>query len=863
MPLAGGDKLGPYEIVSLLGAGGMGEVYRARDTRLGRDIALKVSAERFSERFEKEARAIAALNHTNVCTLHDVGPNYLVMELVEGVTLAERIKEGAIPLEEILDIARQIAAALEAAHEKGITHRDLKPGNIILKPGGAQGSTVKVLDFGLAKIGGTPTAQSEHSPTLTMGATQVGMILGTAAYMAPEQARGREVDKRADIWAFGVVLHEMLTGKRAFEGEDLADTLASVVKSDPDLTLVPPGVRKLLAKCLQKDPKKRLRDIGDFELLLASGEAAAPPSRSRLKMMIAITAAAGFTLALAGLGSVHFRETPPRIPLVRFTVGPPDKGRFAPVLYTTPAGTISSDGDRIAFPASGADGKQSIWLRSLDSPVPRALPGTENAIVGCWSPDGKNLAFYAGGKLKQIEIANGLVHTLADALAFGLCAWNQDGVILIPGTQINRLSASEGAVTPATLAKVKNTSQLAGERYPVFLPDGRHFLFETGNPETDVWIASLDAPNEATHLMTSVSQVLYSGGQLLFLSGNTLVARSFDPTSLTFRGEAVPIAEHVRSNVNRITNFAAFSVSSNGWLVYQQGFGPEYLNLTLLDRNGKRAGVIGEPAEFFSAAYSPDRKNIAAVVTDASGGGSTSDIWIYDAQRGIPTRFTFGPAIHNAPEWSPDGRTMAFFSYGKVGMYRKPTDGSANEELLVAGASPRSFSPDGTFLAYVLRDPKNGTDIWMLPEPLGKAGTSKPVPFIATAFNEEFPRFSPDGKWVAYQSDESGRNEIYIASFPNPSTKRQISNGGGIRPRWNPNGKELFFITPDQKMMSAEITLGTVPQPGAARVLFAGFTPAGYDVSSDGQRFLTVLEPEGKTEEPLTVVQNWQAGLKK
>jgi serine/threonine protein kinase/dipeptidyl aminopeptidase/acylaminoacyl peptidase len=853
MHLTPGTRLGPYEIAGLLGKGGMGEVYRAHDPRLNRDVAIKTSREEFNDRFQREARAIAALNHPNICHLYDVAPNYLVMELVEGDTLM-----GPLPLDEALAIARQIGDALEAAHEKGIIHRDLKPANIKVTREGV----VKVLDFGLARLAHPEDTDPSNSPTTIGSPTRVGTILGTASYMAPEQARGKTVDKRADIWAFGVVLYEILTGKKLFGGDTISDVLAGVLKESPDLNAVPAKVRRLIACCLEKDPKKRLRDIGDAWRLLEEERPVAATAPARRSMLPWALAAAG--LAAAGVvAAVHFRETRSTAPLVRFTIPPPEKSHFAPVLYSTPAGAISPDGTRLAFPVSGPDGKRSIWLRTFDSTSPRPIPGTDNAIVGCWSPDNKSLAFYAGGKIKRIEIASGLVQTLADSPNSGRCDWSPEGVILLPGLFITRVSASGGPASQATQAKVKNTSLLPGETKPAFLPDGKHFLFETGNPEVDVWVASLDAPDKAEHLMTAVSQVLYSEGYLLFLSGNTLVARPFDAGSLTFRGEAVPVAEHVRNNVNRITHTAAFDVSPNGWLVYQQGFGPEYLSLTLLDRNGKRTGTIGEPTDLFDAVYSPDRKSIAAVVTDASSGGSTSDIWVYDAQRGLRTRFTFGPAIHNSPVWSPDGRSMAFFSYEKLGMYRRPTDGSRNEELLAPNSSPRSFSPDGRFLAYNGRDAKGGNHIWILPDPLGKVGSSRPFPFLSTPANEESARFSPDGKWVAYQSDESGKNEVYVASFPNPATKRQVSNGGGTRPHWNPNGKELFFLTPDQKMMAAEITLGAVPQPGVVRALFGGFTAANYDVSADGQHFLTVLEPEGKTEEPVTVVQNWVMGLKK
>ena len=587
----------------------------------------------------------------------------------------------------------------------------------------------------------------------------------------------------------------------------------------------------------------------------AAGRAAAAPRAAFLPWAVA-----GIGIAAAAVMAwLHFR-TPPvtAAPQVRFTISPQDRSHFGRILGSTPAGLISPDGSKLVYPVSGKDGNR-LWLRSFDSTVSRPLPGTDDAVPGCWSPDGKGLAFSIARRMKRIEIATGVITDLADTVNVG-CAWNQDGVILLSGQPMQRITAAGGAPAPATLSKAgADAVPAAGQIYPVFLPDGRHFLFLTLGG--DVWMGNLDAPNDAAHLMKAQSQVLYSDGYLLYLNDNTLLARRFDVGSLSLQGEPVPIAEHVRNHVNRSSNRAAFSVSANGWLAFQQGSSSEPLIIALLDRAGRRTGVIGEPADFFDVVYSPDRKRIAGVVTEVTGGGSRSDIWLYDVRDGVRTRFTVGPAIYNSPTWSPDGKTLAYFSYEKLGMYRRPADGSRNQELLVVNARPHSFSPDGRFLAYSTRDDKP-TDIWILPDPLGPVGAAKPYPFVQGPGNQDYAQFSPDGHWIAYQSDESGRSEIYVAPFPGPGAKRRVSADGGTRPRWNPNGRELLFVSADRRIMSADIAPGTILQVGAVRPLFANFVPAAFDVSLDGQRLLTILEPEDKVEEPVTVVMNWRAALK-
>ena len=580
------------------------------------------------------------------------------------------------------------------------------------------------------------------------------------------------------------------------------------------------------------------------------------------RQLVAAWSVAAIGLCAALGVALHWRAPPvAAAPTVRFTVAPPDKSRFSRLLYSTPAGLISPDGTKIVFPVTVA-GVSSLWIRSFDSTVSQPLRGTDNATPGCWSPDGKSLAFKVGNRLKRIEIASTVVTGVTDvASQHSLCAWNRDGVILSSDQPLQRVDAAGGVSAPANQSKVGADANPAGQRYPSFLPDGRHYLFVTSVTEPDVWMGTLDAPGEAVHLMKSDSQVVYASGYLLYLSGNTLLARPFDADTRSFRGDAVPIAEHVRSNVNRIGGLAAFSVSANGWLAYQQNLGTEVAELTLLDRSGKRAGKVGEPTDLFDAVYSPDRKRIAAVITETTRGGSTSDIWIYDVQSGLRTRLTSGPVIYNTPRWSPDGSTLVYFSYQKLGTYRKAADGSSNEELLMANSGPRAFSPDGKFLAYVTPRTAKGTDIGIIADPLGPLAAVKSRLLVQSPGNDDYPEFSPDGKWLSYQSDESGRNEIYVTPFPGPGTRRQVSTEGGTRARWNPNGRELLYISADRRLMSAEITLGAVPQVGAVRALFGDFTPAAFDISLDGQHLLAIMDPPDKAEEPITIVQNWPATL--
>ncbi len=867
MPLSAGDKLGPYEILAPIGAGGMGEVYKARDTRLNRIVAVKLSKEQFSERFEREAKAVAALNHPNICQLYDVGASpsssgYLVMEFVEGQPL-----RGPLPLDEALRIAGQIAEALEAAHAKGIVHRDLKPANILLKPDGS----AKVLDFGLARVdpvAAASSSDSETSPTITMAAaTQAGVIMGTAGYMSPEQARGMTTDARADIWAFGVVLYEMLTGRRLFKGEDVTETLASLIKDQPDLSVVPYQVRRLLDACLQKDPAKRLQAIGDWKLLLdrpnAAELAAGSSGGLRRGSGWGWMTAGVLAVVAAGLGFVHFRETRPEPRIITTTILPPDGTTFN--FNSDNPLAISPDGRRLVLGAR-SNGKSQLWIRPLDSPVAQPLGGTENAQFPFWSPDSKSIGFFADGKLKRIDVTGGPAVTIADAPIPRGGAWSPDGTIVyspnIPGG-LQRVSEAGGTPSPATAFDSTNDRS---HRFPWFLPDGRHFLFEDqlqlGSNDDVLRIGSLDS-NEVKTIGPSNSNAMYAQGYLLFLRENTLVGQPFDENRLATTGDAAPLAERVQTAVPA-GSVGVFCVSRSGLLVYQTGSGGAGLQLTWFDRTGKPMGTLGEPGNVFSLEFSPDRKSVAVLL------GQDSDLWIYDAVRGLRTRLTFDPGIDREPTWAPDGRSIVYglTQKGQFELYRKPTDLNKTGEVLFEDSAPvypSGWSRDGKFLLFNRTDPKIAAAVWVLTMTSDAAG--KPSPFLRTSSGEGQAKFSRDGNWVAYASAESGRREIYVAPFPGPGGKRQISTAGGLHPRWRDDANELFYVDPGGALMAVgiaakggSIEVGAVRSLGIPTVTTRGWT---YDVTANGQRFLAAARPEQKSSEPLTLVSNWTMLLKK
>ncbi len=883
-----GDKLGHYEIVAAIGKGGMGEVYRAHDSRVGRDVAVKVSEQRFGERFEREARAIASLNHPNICMLFDVGPNYLVMELVEGQTLWERIKEGAIPLEESLNIARQIADALEAAHEKGIVHRDLKPGNVIVKEDGS----VKVLDFGLAKVAPTSRSASDNdnpelSPTISMAATQAGVILGTAAYMAPEQARGKPVDKRADIWAFGVVLYEMVTGEKLFKGEDLTETLAAVVMKDPDLSSAPLELRPLLAKCLEKDPRKRLRDISGVDALLEVGRKEAQLAESQLQAKALPTAearrswlwpvvagvlAAGVAVALWAPWSTE--PAPPEV--VRFEVPIPENLRM-----TNAPPQLSPDGRFLSFVAE-SNGQAQVWIRPLDTLEARPLAGTESVVGAAnWSPDSRSIVFSSGTppKLKRVDIEGDLPQTLCDS---GGGAWGSLGVIVTYASGVlGRVSENGGECTALVTIDAAQGDSDVGFAY--FLPDGEHFLYKrtsTQPARNGIYVGSINAEpgqQDLTILMPTSSAALYApspntgqnsgAGYILFSEDSTLMARPFDPDRRAFTGPAVPLAANIGSRTG------SYAVSDNGTLAYRAGAGlTGVLQITVLDRQGQPVATVGGVGNNTEPSFSRDRTRVV-VSNKPLSPTDTTDIWLYDLARNAPTRFTFDPANDIYAVWSPDDSYLIFSSDregGVANLYRKAASNAGNPELLLQSGEPKKptdWSLDGRFLLFTKADPTTGNDLWYLPLDGPNGAPGEPQPYLATEFDEDWARLSPDGRFVAYSSDASGSREVYVRTFPDPSGGLwTISTGFGLNPHWRGDGRELFY-TIRNRMMAVPVTLESTFQFGAPQPLFTmPGGPGSFDVDAGGERFIKAVDTTLGAElpqAPITVVLNWQAALER
>lgn len=864
MPLSPGDNLGQFNVVSLLGKGGMGEVYRARDTQLKREVALKVLPDAFASdperlaRFQREAEVLASLNHPNIAAIYGIvqsGGSYaLVMELVIGES-----PKGPLGWEDAWKLAQQMASALEYAHEKNIVHRDLKPANIVVTADGV----LKLLDFGLAKAMSTPitgSLNSENSPTLTMGATVAGTIMGTAGYMAPEQAKGKNVDKRADVWAFGVVLWELLTGERLFTGEDVAETLAQLLTKEVDLTRVPSVARRLLTECLQKDPKARLRDIGDASRLI--GDAAPPAVAATRPPVLPWAVAAVFALVAGVVSFVHFRETPPEVRAINTTLLPPDNADFE-FARPFPIPAISPDGTRIVYGARTKDGKTQLWLRRLDSASAQPLAGTEGAGTPFWSPDSRWVAFGQDKKLKKIDIQGGPPVPITDLehpLRGG--SWNSEGVILfagMPQTPILRVAASGGKAVAVT--KPEN------HHFPFFLPDGRHFIYITGQDgDNPVQVGSLDEPAKPGKIVAQAhSPAVYSQRHLLFLRENTLMAQPFDVERLETTGEVMPVAEGVPTFTS-ISRIAGFTVSPAGLLAYVTGARGGQSRLLWKDRQGKVLDGLGTSAaavEDFS--ISRDQKSVGVVIG--------RDLWVYDAARGVPTRFTFDQADNRDPVWSPDGKTLYFISNrgrGAGNLYRKALNGTGAEEPLLEDSARKSLgsvSPDGKWLLYSKDDAKARMDLWALPlTPSPGGAKAEARVFLQTRFSEYHGQFSADGQWVVYQSNESGNFEVYVAPFPGPGGKRQISSGGGTRPRWRRDGKEIFYCTIDGRLMAAEVAArnGTL-EVGRVQNLFDDIDTAhgsAYDVSADGQKFLVVDDGVSGTR-PLTLLQNWTASLRK
>jgi serine/threonine protein kinase len=893
MALAPGGRLGPYEIVSAIGAGGMGEVYRARDTKLNRDVALKILPAAFAAdpdrlaRFHREAQVLASLNHPHIGAIYgfeegpaEAGPHVhaLVLELVEGPTLADRIAQGPIPLDEVLPIAIQIAEALEAAHAQGIIHRDLKPANIKLRPDG----TVKVLDFGLAKLAeplgsgqGAVGSAMSLSPTITSPAmmTGVGVLLGTAAYMAPEQARGKSVDKRADIWAFGCVLYEMVTGRRAFEGDEVADTLAAVLRAEPDWAHVPAPLRRILHACLEKDPRRRLQAVGDYRLLLDGASPTTHRALARTYLPWAIAAAAAAGTLISTFLALN-RATPPRPAAVRFEVSPPASMSFPPTLAASPWPALSPDGRRVAYVVNGASGTPMLAVTSFDSQQAQALPGTESADTlfaqPFWSPDSRFIGFFADGKVKKVDANGGPALVVCDAATGSGGTWNSEGTIVFGTENDGLFKVSAAGGTPVRLTEPDAARKELSHRLPWFLSDGRHFVYVATlpTPQLTVYVGSLDddAPIE---LVTADSKAVFSDGHLVFIRQGTLMAQPFDERSLKTTGDASALVEDV--SYVQGAGRAAFTATTSGILAYRTRAGTIGTALTWFDRQGKVLGTVGNVADYRGFDVSPDSQRIAAHLHNASGGG---DIWMLDAARGTTSRFTFDPARHFAnPAWSPDGRTIAYAATAaSIELLLKDAGGAAPETSLykdpaiaaIATGQSLSWSHDGRAVFFSPADSKGRADIAALPI----SGERKISGVLTGGYSEAAAQLSPDDRWLAYQSDESGHNEIYVQHFPPSGGKWQISTNGGVHPRWRQDGNELFSLAPDGKMMAVETGVaGSSLVPATPHALFDAHPTARNDfaVTANGQKFLVGALPgtlSSAPPTPLTILLNWTSTVR-
>ena len=869
MRLSAGTRLGPYEIQTPLGAGGMGEVYRARDSRLDRTVAVKISVKEFSERFEREARAVAALNHPHICTLYDVGPNYLVMEYIEGAPL-----KGPLPLEEALRLAVQIAEALDAAHCKGIIHRDLKPSNVMVTKAG-----VKLLDFGLAKIHAAPAAADE---TITKALTSEGALLGTLQYMSPEQLQGQEADARSDVFAFGLVLYEMLTGKRAFQASSQASLIGAILHTEPPpvssvLPVTPPALDRLIRKCIAKDPDNRwqnARDIaGELQWIAETGSQAGAPgpviahSRGRERLAWVLAAVLGLAvIAASAIALRHLREIPLPQQVVRFRLDPPEGVEMA-----TAMPVFSPDGSKILI-APGPLGRGQLWIRNLDSPALRPLPGTEGATGAVFSPDSRSVVSTVGGSLRRIDLTGGAMQTLCElnGRGGGLWAWSRDGLILVSeASVIKQVSASGGAPKPVT-----TLDAAAGEAlhlFAHFLPDGRRFLyyaFHGTNQPGEVYLGSVDDPKWRRRLLQGTGPAAYAPpGWLLFVRDDVLLAQPFDAGKLELSGEPVPVAQQVGGSQG-VDGFL-YSVSETGSLVWRLGASARSTQLTWLDRSGKRLDTPGEPGEIANPVLAPDGKRVLITIRDPVT--KTRDIWILDLERGVNSRLTFDPAEDHNPVWSPDGAYVVFSSSrkGHRDIYRKRADGVGGEEELLVSDTDKavdSLSPDGRYLLYNQIAPPKPISIWVLP----LAGDRKPLPFVVGSYSANYGQFSPNGRWIAYGSMESGRFQVFVQSAPGSGMapgKWQVSVAAGTMPQWRRDGKELFFLMGNKLMAVPVITDRATFESGAPAPLFdirPGVSARNhFTISADGQRFLFAWPKDLDTAGQVHVLLNWPALLKK
>jgi Tol biopolymer transport system component/tRNA A-37 threonylcarbamoyl transferase component Bud32 len=888
---APGQSLLQYRLIEQIGAGGMGVVWRATDGALGRDAAIKILPDVFSGdperlvRFEREAKLLASLSHPNIAAVYGLhvsdGVRFLAMEMVKGEDLAARLARGPLPVDEALTLGRQIAEALETAHENGVIHRDLKPANIRLAADG----TAKVLDFGLAKAFDTfavsGSDQQVLSPTMTSAGSVMGMILGTAAYMSPEQARGKPVDRRTDVWSFGCVMYEMLTGKRPFDGETVSDSIGKILQTDADLSGLPArtprAVRELIARCLVKDPKRRLRDMGDARIALedaarAGAESAAeagpaapsPAWRGWLPWAVAAIAIAAavtvFAVAPRGGTAANATRGAKFVALnapggMRFSDQPGDV-------------VVAPDGRSIVIVATTDDGTSRLYLRRFDDPAWRTLPGTEGAYFPFWSGDGRYLGFFASNKLKKIAIGGGTAETICDAAAGRGGTWNQDGLILFapgPSGPLMQVKAEGGAVTEAT--ELDAAKGEVGHRFPRFLPDGRHFMYasvpvhEGGH---DSWLASLGSKERKLVVNSDGVPSFAAPDRLVYRRNKTLYVQSFDPIAGHLSGEPRPLVE-----AGLAEGFMASPTSSapgSGVLAF----------MPLLDVSSELVwfsldGVQGDTlplaaGQYNDVRFSPDGTRVATARFERDNPlTSGSDIWLIDLARRNGSRVTFDPQFEFSPVWSPDGKTI-FYNGNKTGaylIYRLSAEG-AGEPVAISKArglsqSPNDITPDGRQLVFGSQEPQTGFDLWIL----DTAGGTPPVPYLNTAYNDFNARLSPDGRWIAYTSNENGRDEVYVQSFPTLGSKVQVSNGGADSPVWRRDGKRLFFLAPDGSLMAADVTPGAALRVAAPVKLFRFPRSTNfYDITPDGQRVLASMSASDAAGRTIGVILDWDAATK-
>jgi Tol biopolymer transport system component len=884
MALAQGTRLGPYLIEAPLGAGGMGEVYRARDTRLDRIVAIKVlpqdGARRADtrERFEREARAVSNLNHPHICALYDIGQEgeraFIVMEYLEGETLAARLERGALPVSELLPIAIPIADALDAAHRRGFVHRDLKPANVMLTKSGA-----KLLDFGLAKnvLSDAAATMLTVAPTATSPLTAEGTIVGTFQYMAPEQIEGQQADARTDIFAFGLVLYEMATGRRAFDGKTRASLMASVLKETPRsisdfAPMTPPALERLIRIALAKEPSDRWQTMHDVALQLRfiaeggsqAGLPAPVAARRRAGQRLWMGLALAMTLVSAALGVVAWRNLPAPPRVIRAHIAPPEKSSFQFVGAGLGTPKVSPDGTRIAFVARRTDGMTSLFVRPLDAINALPVAGTEGAVMPFWSPDSRMLGFFASGKLKKIAATGGPPLTLADAQSGRGGSWSRSGVIVFApdqGGPLSRVSDSGGPVTPVT--RLDDSVGESTHRWPAFLPDGQHFLYLARVVQRDehngIRIGSLDG-KETPLIVAAESNAEYADGYLFFGRELTLLAQPFDPGRLALTGDPFPVANDVQSDF--AFSQMTFSVSEEGPLVYQAGEAAAGSELKWFDRNGKPLGNLGDRFPYFGLSLTRDGSQLAVAAIDVRGGAA--DIWIYDVARGLRTRFTFDPGTDNYPVFSPDGKDIVFSGLRKgkkrLDLYRRSVSGAGPEQVVLESDLDKFASQvtlDGKSVLFHSRgDAQTKNDVWIVPLAGGEA-----KPILRSEFTEQGALVSPDGRFLAYESDESGRMEVYVCTFPTPARKWQISTTGGEKPRWRSDGREMIYLAPDNRLMAVPLTSTAEDiRVGAAAPLFAVMPqrPGNiYDMSPDARRFLVNSSVVDLDAQPLTLVVPW------